>query len=57
MRYTTTRFALTRFVAKIKDWNGPSVALFERLGFHRVKHSEVFQEFVYERAAQNGAPA
>ena len=55
-RYTTGRFALTRFVAKIKDWNDASVALFEKLGFQRVKHSEVFQEFVYERAAEASEP-
>ncbi|CAE6959790.1 nat9 [Symbiodinium natans] len=46
--YCIEHLGTKHFVAKIKDHNGPSVALFERLGYRFMKHVEVFQELVYQ---------
>jgi GNAT superfamily N-acetyltransferase len=44
MAYTLKRMHVTQFVAKIKDWNSSSLALFAKLGFVEEKRVAVFQE-------------
>jgi len=46
--YCIEHLETKHFVAKIKDHNAPSVALFERLGYRFMKHVEVFHELVYQ---------
>ncbi len=45
----------TIFVAKIKDDNNASIALFEKIGFVKVSESKVFQEYTYELKIQNSS--
>ncbi|CAE7744567.1 Nat9, partial [Symbiodinium pilosum] len=46
--YCVEHLGTKYFVAKIKDHNAPSVALFERMGYRFMKHVEVFHELVYQ---------
>ncbi|CAE8735270.1 unnamed protein product [Polarella glacialis] len=46
--YCAQQLGTRRFVAKIKDHNSASIALFESLGFQFVRHVQVFSEVVYQ---------
>ncbi|CAE8610038.1 unnamed protein product [Polarella glacialis] len=46
--YCAQQLGTRRFVAKIKDHNSASIALFESLDFQFVRHVQVFSEVVYQ---------
>ncbi|CAK0847546.1 unnamed protein product [Prorocentrum cordatum] len=54
MGYCARELSTASFVAKIKDHNGPSIALFEGLGFQLLRAVPVFGEVWYEL---RGCPA
>lgn len=43
------RLGVQRFLAKIKEDNHSSIALFEKLGYKEVDRSNVFREVTLER--------
>mmetsp|Transcript_21417 Transcript_21417/g.47485 ORF Transcript_21417/g.47485 Transcript_21417/m.47485 type:complete len:203 (+) Transcript_21417:44-652(+) len=49
MAFCVRELSTERFVAKIKEHNAPSVALFEKLGFSLLRRQAIFQELVYAR--------
>lgn len=57
MGYCHRELGVTRFVAKILQSNGPSIALFEKIGFRFVRKVEVFGEVHYELVVGGGAGA
>lgn len=48
IEYSRKHLVIEKFVAKILDGNDASIALFEKLGFKKVKYVEVFKEHVLE---------
>eukprot|EP00933_Yihiella_yeosuensis_P028353 TRINITY_DN22163_c1_g1_i1.p1 TRINITY_DN22163_c1_g1~~TRINITY_DN22163_c1_g1_i1.p1 ORF type:complete len:224 (+),score=45.32 TRINITY_DN22163_c1_g1_i1:66-737(+) len=46
--FCVQKLGTRRFVAKIKDHNAPSIALFESLGFQHLRRVEVFSEVIYD---------
>ncbi|XP_071878844.1 alpha/beta-tubulin-N-acetyltransferase 9 isoform X4 [Bombus fervidus] len=40
---------VTKYIAKIKFDNEKSIKMFEKLGFHKVERSQVFQEYTFEK--------
>ena len=54
LRYGTEVLGLTKYVAKIKDENHPSLKMFSKIGFIEQSRSEVFHEVTLEWQAQLG---
>ena len=44
LRYGTEKLGLTKYVAKIKEENQPSLKMFSKIGFIEQSRSEVFRE-------------
>ena len=44
LRYGTEKLGLTKYVAKIKEENQPSLKMFSKIGFIEQSRSEVFKE-------------
>ncbi|XP_012165214.1 N-acetyltransferase 9-like protein isoform X2 [Bombus terrestris] len=40
---------VTKYIAKIKFDNERSIKMFEKLGFHKIERSQVFQEYTFEK--------
>ncbi|XP_044501141.1 N-acetyltransferase 9-like protein [Mangifera indica] len=48
MAYAVENFGINVFRAKIGESNGPSLSLFQKLGFEEVSYSEIFKEVTLE---------
>jgi RimJ/RimL family protein N-acetyltransferase len=48
MAYGANQLGVTKFRAKIGENNAASLSLFEKLGYNKVSHSEVFKEVTLE---------
>ncbi|KOC61475.1 N-acetyltransferase 9-like protein [Habropoda laboriosa] len=47
--YGTDILNVTKYTAKIKFDNEKSIKMFEKLGFHEVQSSQIFQEYTFEK--------
>nr|XP_027078475.1 N-acetyltransferase 9-like protein isoform X5 [Coffea arabica] len=48
MAFAVENFGIHLFRAKIGDSNRASISLFQKLGFEKTSHSEIFQEVTFE---------